>query len=76
MPDNARQSADNPKKRPTLRQFRQTGLCSRPRVSAGALRAPGRATLTWGPIRAGFAIEVQVNEGSADEYQRNVDTYF
>eukprot|EP00966_Prymnesium_polylepis_P043565 1010166-Prymnesium_polylepis.1 len=27
MPDNARQSADSPTKRPTLRQFRQTGLC-------------------------------------------------
>eukprot|EP00966_Prymnesium_polylepis_P255468 5902447-Prymnesium_polylepis.1 len=26
MTDNARQSADNPTKRPTLRQFRQTGL--------------------------------------------------
>eukprot|EP00966_Prymnesium_polylepis_P237722 5498110-Prymnesium_polylepis.1 len=25
-----------------------------------------------GPIRAGFAIEVQVNEESADEYQRYV----
>jgi hypothetical protein len=36
------------------------------------LRAPGWAHLIRGPIHAGFAIEVQVNEGSADEYQRVV----
>ena len=43
----------------------------------GTLRAPGRAYLTWGPIHAGLAIEVQGGEGSADEYQWHVaDTYY
>ena len=39
--------------------------------------APGWAHLIRGPIHAGFEIEVQVDEGSADEYQRHVvDTFY
>jgi hypothetical protein len=34
------------------------------------------AHLIRGPIHAGFEIEVQVNEGSVDEYQRHVVAYF
>eukprot|EP00966_Prymnesium_polylepis_P271699 6277447-Prymnesium_polylepis.1 len=39
------------------------------------LRAPGWAHLIPGPIHAGFAIEVQVDEGGGDEYQRNRVAY-
>eukprot|EP00966_Prymnesium_polylepis_P018623 428637-Prymnesium_polylepis.1 len=57
----------------TLCRRRKSGLNFQTADLSSSQRGRYWEHLIWGPIHAGLAIEVRVNEGSADEYQRNVD---